>query len=945
MRSIVIREGGTDPYYDEAAFRERLAKATEKLKLLLHQERSPQLPLDVPHGYEDKFVLANGLINTAIHAFVNVLGSAPIGVSPEKLRELIQFSNSGSKHVGLVLTCVETCKFSRDVSRTEENPTSYVTETQFGKFTRAFSSRIVEFAWEFVVEYRLILRDGKGAQIGESLLTRKIGTDLITSSREYAPRPPVEFVEMEAPLGYLLKHLHPENLVANVYIDRDDKACRTPYRNPQVKELFAFFRDFRVFSRQVIDYFRDRIFPLQRKHALDLNAINTNTLFVPVIPLFVEDNNSSDNNLPKITTGDEKAPAEVGESSTSKGIHFKPQEFSVFLNEQVRSIVTKREEVDKVFPLNEGVINSVEANIIIILSHSSQISQEFYDGVEYIESMLRQQLMSALGKEIRQEEFDEFMDFHYRKFFLPQYEPKQFCQAIRRPEHYPEGFVSIEKVNVKGVSQPILTQVRRWKSDFPIQIPISAASEASVFGDRYLHSWMLYQFSGGQIPSFTLNARARQFSSFILLIGNMASSTSFIPKCGIIIKNKDDLKIPLLMEKIPTPKEFRDAIESLSPAQQRFAKSYRAFQLESTLFAVCVLQIKPQMEKLLHLPHDSLTKEIQLTEDLMELFITYQIPSDLIAFKGSIQATVQEKIAHVKGRVKAFQDMLADIRKTLIEQRAEVADYQRKQVVEADFGVCLKTLTGKAVNLTVSPNTTVEVFKAMVQDKEGIPPDQQRLVFDRKQMEDSRLLVDYGVTEGSTIHLILRLRGGGPEHPQQVVEDSGVDISQKHELKSLEEDFEELDVSLIPQLLDMRMEEFDDANSVRANILKVGGNWSRKRQKSLLSSPEQQKLFAKGQKFENDAALDLIDALSKSGTLPFDEAELHVIVSSTHSFVKTVMNTLVEDNVNPIREVERTNLITASTVQSVDPKLLIKPEHKDRCQLEFPKLMNLSINH
>ena len=59
-----------------------------------------------------------------------------------------------------------------------------------------------------------------------------------------------------------------------------------------------------------------------------------------------------------------------------------------------------------------------------------------------------------------------------------------------------------------------------------------------------------------------------------------------------------------MLEPIPTPAEFRDAIESLSPEQQRFAKAYRGMQLASTLFAVAVVQIKPQLERLLGLPDD-----------------------------------------------------------------------------------------------------------------------------------------------------------------------------------------------------------------------------------------------------------------------------------------------------------------------------------------------------
>lgn len=184
-----------------------------------------------------------------------------------------------------------------------------------------------------------------------------------------------------------------------------------------------------------------------------------------------------------------------------------------FLAEQQRSLEEKRVTLAKVFPANEKLITIIEANLIVALQHANHVSEAFSEGVDYIEKMLHDQFVAAIGKEVTPVDFANYLTFHNRKIFAEGYRPQPFSFAVRRPEHSPEGTLSISaKLDDGKVSSPISTIVSHSIASRPMYFSINEATRVGFLGDRFLHGYVSHQFSGYSGISLFLEARSRQFS-------------------------------------------------------------------------------------------------------------------------------------------------------------------------------------------------------------------------------------------------------------------------------------------------------------------------------------------------------------------------------------------------------------------------------------------------
>ena len=479
------------------------------------------------------------MTNTALAASLSILQR--MGITNEILQTLLMHIHEGHRSITLRWKWKQICTFDKHVERqivTSEEEKEY--SSTGGYFTQTETTKIKRTAHDFHFDihanYSLDLVLGTGINTTDSeeeeLIipvqqqtdNHRIDTIIVTggNSPHNQPRAPVQnetFTE-DLDLTWLLQQFdvggsggEPHQFSTTFQIDRQAESCRTPRRNADIEKGVKFYVELEEWAfsvRSNLDAMERKIKDPSKDPRLFADAASQP--FNPLLPLF-EDSSV------------------IGDADLAAFL----KRFEDDLESATASIEIATRDVPA-----QTLISAKEATLGFLTNQLRDVFLNWIDTVQYIEDLLKAQLIQAIGKYVTPQDFDEFIVFHTQQFFGTSYAPDPFSYAVRKDQHYPVGTISIE-----GGKEPIQTFTRKMTATrqeeegvVSMYIPVDAATKVEIQGDRYLHGWIQYQWEYPKDANYQIVARANQFSAYIVLMGTMGAGNKFLPKDAIIVQNK-----------------------------------------------------------------------------------------------------------------------------------------------------------------------------------------------------------------------------------------------------------------------------------------------------------------------------------------------------------------------------------------------------------------------
>jgi len=890
----------------------------------------------------------------------------------------IQLKKWSSTHsVSLRFSSMEVCSFVESKVVKVYLPT----ERQWSKGIRTMITGNIlkehtEYYWDVHMYFECSVFPGNDVGSGINIF-KSSSVSRITTYDDKNPRFEKQTIgPFDLNITPFLQLINENGIPKPIVINREDINCKTPIRNSDVDKFKSFCEELQDYCINLSKYFIG-IMSLEPNNNLPSDV----QLFIPNIPVWTIDENgyakSFDTNIQQIL---------IKEFKKSKDSLFQK------IDDSICSCISKT-----------SIAQILNIQLMLINIELVFLKKLYFNSLEQVEIEQTRCLISALGKEVSFEDIDNLMEWRNRQIYNDTYSPNTICYPIQKSMEYdPEGTISIETFynkkneNFGGFfSKPIKAFSNSVKGS--ISFKLTASIDVTIEGDKNIHGWLRNQFLEDKTENILI-ARSKCYSGFILVIGSLLDDNTMSVDHAIIVKNQNEILIPLILETIPSAKTFKKAVESLSEEQRAFAQAYRGMQLSGSLFTFCAIPIIPQLEQLLKLPEDSLSKELELYENILNLLIEYQIPSDLITYEGDDKESISTKIGKVKNATDKILDMINAEKKAIIEEERRKAaieetnrrererkireekerklreererrkrDVDLRKIEEEIESVKLIMLSN--IDKVLERGERLDLLECKADDLSS-----QSLVFQKqakslssfgslmggvtssfsnpfkssgrilpKSSDERKEIITTGNTEieeakeqilevsieDSSVNL-----QDGEINDNQEKDDNNDDKIENDEKKVKDENKEtssllsnSFSICDIPKILDEKFEKLDPDDAICSTTIKVDASSWGNRRKSFVNQIDKDGILK-----EKNAAFDLLDILSRSGSLNLHYSTSHTIIASTHCFEKTLMKTLIQDNINPLPPLERSSLLISSTIFNLHPKILIDEEENEELQ-------------
>eukprot|EP01060_Flectonema_neradi_P017872 TRINITY_DN2471_c0_g1_i1.p1 TRINITY_DN2471_c0_g1~~TRINITY_DN2471_c0_g1_i1.p1 ORF type:complete len:805 (+),score=175.58 TRINITY_DN2471_c0_g1_i1:89-2503(+) len=795
--------------FNATFFHSQLDSALVAVRKSLDVDVVPKSAEDVPHSYDDKFKLAEYIGEAGTQSIVSLLSR--IGMKETESETAKNWVTKDRKTVTLRFSVTSECTFIEKEKITITPDVQRINEVSaLGFKLRLGNAKQTKIEYRYDFQHKYCFSLFRGAETESNGIVLATSTVKCIKCCYDTDTPPHSKVTKHPDIDVDLTWLFESN--SSFKIDRSSLDTKTPRRNDSVDSLIGSLGSLEDWASSVEAFF-DEMSTTQHKDisTKDIDTIISDDLSKPLIaPLL-------------LTTSDDTFDFPEPQATVSQQ-----------LSDLEKHITT----IETVFGTDTAPTTQLytfkEACFHVVVRSLKRMCDQIETSFDYLEELIKAQLIKAIGHKLTPSDFSEYMDHHCRVKFKEQYRPKLFSYPVQgRMKHDPEGVVEIDGLHTICGSGTVQTS-SAFLLDAVTEVQSNPPSDRTS-NEVIVHSVSNTTFSDSDLSQvLKLKARSRQFCSFILLIGRLVDE-EYVVDQGILVQNKDEIEFILHLEDFKSNSELT-GLSGLSPVQREFALAYRKLQLESSLFAFSVIEVKPQLERVLNLPPDILSQEIKLTQQLLELIIKYNIPADLLSYpEEEINPTSEEEIINkIRGYVKTVQEML------------------QKCKDEA-----MKNLTETALA--------------------------------NEQITNS----------GGEVNQIVKIQSP----PVMVATTSSGDRT----------------ASSLPGALQNALEKECQGICVRPTGISVG-ECHLTSQKGLLGKPVRTVVSASELAKKKFDTLRLLSYLTKHGAIPIQYSKMHILMATTHRFDKTLMNVLVQDNMNPIVLVERSAQLIASAIHNVGPE-------------------------